>query len=65
MSNKVIHRSQLPTRLPVTFAIAVYLLLDKLQAPGWVWGIAVTLLALVCISAVIGVVRELETKIDL
>jgi hypothetical protein len=47
MKKDVISRKQLPTRGLPSVSTAVWLLvLDRLHAPGWVWGVAVTLLVL-------------------
>lgn len=62
-SKKVLHISQFPSRLPVTFTISVYLLLDKFQSPGWVWGVNVTLMAILWISAIHGIHTETDVKI--
>jgi protein-S-isoprenylcysteine O-methyltransferase Ste14 len=35
---KVIKRSNLPPKLPITGALVVYLCLDRWQAPGWLYG---------------------------
>jgi hypothetical protein len=37
---KVIARNQLPARLPTVATIAWFLLLERFQAPQWLWGIA-------------------------
>lgn len=34
----VIQRNQLPARVPTVATIAWFLLLDRLQAPAWLWG---------------------------
>jgi len=39
----VIKSSSLPTRSPVGFAILFWLLLDRLGAPGWAFGVLGTL----------------------
>ena len=38
MKKKVIKYNNLPTRIPLWSTIVAYLLLDKFNAPGWVWG---------------------------
>lgn len=38
MGRKVLMYKNLPTRLPVVSTTVAWLLLDRLQAPGWVWG---------------------------
>lgn len=40
---KVISPKDLPRRLPFCQTVVIGLLLDRLQAPGWVWGVAGTI----------------------
>ena len=35
---KVIHHRNLPFRSPFGFGLVMWLALDRLSAPGWVWG---------------------------
>jgi hypothetical protein len=46
MKRKVIHKKNLPVHLPLSLTIALYLLLDRSNAPGWVWGALGVLLLL-------------------
>lgn len=46
-SNPVISQLNLPTPLPISFTIAVALLLDRAHAPGWLWGMFFTIMAIV------------------
>lgn len=46
-SPKVIAHKQLPARLPFTQTTVAYLVLDRTQAPGWLWGIFGTLFAVI------------------
>ena len=55
---KVFAYTALPTRLPTTFTLAMWLLLDRCQPPGWVWGATAVMVALLWLSAIIGLVRE-------
>lgn len=50
---KEIHPKYLPSRLPITFTAVVFLLCDRFSAPGWVWGIAGTFLAMAWIGSII------------
>ena len=43
---KVIARRNLPAGLPLWQTVALVLVLDRLAAHGWVWGVALTLAAL-------------------
>jgi len=45
----VIKSSSLPTRSPLGLAILFWLLLDRLQAPGWAFGVLWTLAVLLVI----------------
>ncbi len=53
--SKWIHPSNMPLRLPVTSSVVLYLLLDKLQAAGWVQGVAYTIMGLIWIVAVVAI----------
>lgn len=53
MSRTVIPWDQLPARLPIQTTALVYLLLDRWSAPGWVWGVVGTVLALFWVLAVV------------
>lgn len=43
---RVISYKNMPVRLPVGGTCVLYLMLDRFQAPGWVWGVLGTLLAI-------------------
>lgn len=43
---RVISRANLPVRLPVWQTVTMVLVLDRFGAPGWLWGVAVTLVAI-------------------
>jgi hypothetical protein len=44
--NTVIKSSSLPMRSPLGFAMLFWLLLDRLSAPGWAFGVLWTLVGL-------------------
>ena len=50
-NDKEIHVKYLPTKPPVTFTAVVLLICDRFNAPGWVWGIVGSFLALCWIGA--------------
>jgi len=51
MKRKIaIKSSSLPARSPVPFAILWWLLLDRLDAPGWAYGVLWTVVAAVTIA---------------
>lgn len=47
MTHKVIAPKQTPARLPLNSTAICYLLLDRLSAPGWLWGVMGTLFVIV------------------
>lgn len=49
----VIKSSSLQTRSPVGIAIVFWLLLDRLDAPGWAFGVLWTLVTLLALAWVI------------
>lgn len=52
MGKAVIKLKYLPHRLPTTSTIATYLLLDKLQVSGVIWGVFYTVYSLVWIFVI-------------
>lgn len=63
MKRQVISVKNLPTRLPVTFTMVLGLLLDRYDAPGWMWGAAGAILLLIWVVAVIGKVYENSVEV--
>ena len=59
----VISRKNLPTSSPVTFVAVLYLLLDKFNAPGWVWGSVGLLMLFIFIAWITSMVTD--TQIDI
>lgn len=60
---KVINRKNLPVRSPLMFSIVMWLLLDRLSAAGWVYGVAGTLCAILWV--IFFVVLFKEDQVDL
>ncbi len=60
---QVVSGQQLPTRLPITGTLVVGLLLDRLQAPGWLCGAAGVLAVL--FWAIVIYCRRHETQVRL
>lgn len=60
---KVIHRTNLPARMPVNFTLIVLLLNDRFNTPGWLQGVNWTIVALLWICAIIAIVKEDDTDI--
>jgi hypothetical protein len=48
---KVVSYANLPTKLPTVSTVAFGLLLDRLQAPGWVWGIYICLFSILWLGS--------------
>jgi amino acid transporter len=59
----VIKRSQVPTTIPITSSIVLYLLLDNLKAPGYIWGICFTIMAIIVIGSIINIFIEKEVSV--
>ena len=59
----VIKSSSLPKRSPIGMAILFWLLLDRLSAPGWVYGVLWSLVALCGIVYVISFFTETERDV--
>lgn len=57
-ARKVIHVKHLPARLPLFQTLVAWLMLDRFQAPGWVWGVVGTFFALVWIGTVISMATQ-------
>ena len=54
MSNKRIKASNLPMQPPLIGTLVWYLVLDRFDAPGWLWGVMGTLLAVLWIAFFVG-----------
>jgi hypothetical protein len=52
MKRKVVSSHALPTNIPVSFTISLFLLLDKFQAPAWAFGAFWTLAVLFWLAAI-------------
>jgi len=60
---KVVDRLDLPTRLPLSLTISLYLLADKLTLNGFGLGILVTFLAIIWLVAIIKLWSDKPTKL--
>lgn len=49
-AHKVLSQKQLPMRSPILAGIVFGLLLDRLDSPGWVWGVVATLWLIMLIA---------------
>jgi hypothetical protein len=45
--DKVIRYENLPRNLPLFQTLVIWLVFDRLSAPGWLWGVVVTLVVLI------------------
>lgn len=53
MTRTVLPWGIMPAQLPLQTTALAYLLLDRWQAAGWVWGVVGTMLALIWVWALI------------
>jgi hypothetical protein len=60
---KVIHDSELPARLPIYPTITLWLLLDRTETAGWVWGATGVLMLFVWIGSFIRLFTQHQTRI--
>ena len=60
---KVISRKNFPARLPFYDTIIAGLLLDRLDAAGWVWGMFATFFILVWIGAIQAVNKQTQVNV--
>lgn len=63
-SRLVLSMTNMPLRLPWQATILLWLLLDRLHAPGWVWGAVGFLLVIVWISWLIDVCTHRNVELD-
>jgi len=60
---KVIKRNNLPIRLPLNLVLIVWLFLAHYKPAGWVYGVVITLLAIICIFAMVAISQENDIDI--
>jgi hypothetical protein len=60
---KVISGENLPMRMPLYATLLAWLVLDKVQAPGWLWGAIGLALVLLWIIWIIDVVYRKDVDI--
>lgn len=60
---KVIDRKNLPVKFPIFQSAVIYIMLDYYGAPGWLWGVLITIYSLLWILAFISFVREIDVNI--
>ena len=54
----VVSWKNLPMRMPLMFTAVCYLLLDRLAAPGWVWGVVGTLVIAMWLTWIADVIQR-------
>ncbi len=62
---KVLHPAELPV-IPLRLidrGVLLWLLLDRKDPPGWVWGVGWTIYALVVLAALIQASRQATTRV--
>lgn len=45
-----ISKGNLSPNLPIQFTALVYLFMDKFNAPGWLWGVVITILVILWLA---------------
>ena len=60
---KVIAYKEMPSRLPFMQTAVLYLLLDHFRSPGYVWGVAFTMMAIYWIVAIVVLCVQEQTLI--
>lgn len=60
---KVVSWKSMPSRLPINMSVVVWLVLDRLKPPGWVWGACGAVLLIVWVASIISMCREEGTEI--
>lgn len=63
MQTKVIKRSNLPVRLPILHTLVWWLVFERLDAAGWVWGATGAVIVILWIAVIIGAVREEDVDV--
>lgn len=63
IQKRVISRKNLPSRVPVFQMMTVYLMLDKFDAPGWLWGVIGTFMVVALIGSLIEMHKENEVEV--
>lgn len=58
-----IKRTNLPVNAPVLLTAVTFLLMDRLRAPGWVYGVAGTVLVILWISFFVSFFTEKEVDV--
>lgn len=60
---KVVDYGNLPARFPIWSSLTLWLFLDRLAAPGWVYGVCGTIMFIIWAVAIFKFVTQTEIKI--
>lgn len=60
---KVVSPKALPTNLPVSLTVSVFLLLDRLNVEGWVWGAVSAFFTLIWVASIAQLVTHEQVDI--
>lgn len=55
---KTIAFKNLPPKLPVVFFAVAYLYLDKYNAPGWLWGVCISMAVVITIGTFLAIKKS-------
>jgi len=58
VKHKVIAGKNLPAKLPIALSVALWLLMDRYHAPGWLWGVVGTVMAIYWILEIVGICTQ-------
>lgn len=62
--NKVVAFKNLPSRMPLWPTAVTWLVMDRIHAPGWAWGVAATVMVSAWISSLYGMATQKLTEIS-
>lgn len=60
----VLSHRQLPSRLPIWSTLVAWLVLDRLQAPQWVWGAATVLFVAIWVGSINSICNETQATLS-
>jgi len=62
-NRRVFAFKNLPTKFPIFQGVLFWLLLDRLKAPGWVWGAAGCLYSVLVGSCIVAMANEVKVDV--
>jgi hypothetical protein len=60
---RVISRKELPVKLPIFSTFMAWFFMDKYHAPGWIWGVVGTVMAILWFGAILVFVDEVDVSV--